>query len=420
MAFQNWDDHDRSNKYTALANAKGYLESCEPNAILFTIGDNDTFPLWYAQEIEGIRRDVRVVNTQLFMTDWHIDQMKAKAYDSEPLPISFDRSHYVGDKLDYCVYNEITQNRWELKNFLDFIKSDDQNTMLEMQSGQSVHFFPTNKIRIPIDKSVIIKNKVVAEKYYDSIVPYIDVDIKDRAIYKARIMMFDVIANNNWKRPIYFTGGSFTEEDYLWMKDYLQLDGLVYKLVPIKTPVDEENNPFDMGQIDSDKMYDIVMKWDWGNGERTDIYHDTETRRNSITYRTNLSRLMQQLIVEGKTEKAKKVIELAINKMPIDLYGYYTMVEPFTGGYYDIGEVEKARALLQKLASKYQDNLNYYSGIAPSEQNDRIVDIVTNLERYRSLLYVMKEKEDIEFYEKNKKIFNGYNKRFERFNRKDE
>jgi hypothetical protein len=106
--------------------------------------------------------------------------------------------------------------------------------------------------------------------------------------------------------------------------------------------------------------------------------------------------------------------------MPIDLYGYYTMVEPFTGGYYDIGEVEKARALLQKLASKYQDNLNYYSGIVPSEQNDRIVDIVTNLERYRSLLYVMKEKEDIEFYEKNKKIFNGYNKRFDRFNRKDE
>jgi Protein of unknown function (DUF2723) len=420
LASQNWDDHDRSNKYTALANAKGYLISCEPNAILFTIGDNDTFPLWYVQEIEGIRRDVRVVNTQLFMTDWHIDQMKAKAYDSEPLPISFDRSHYVGDKLDYCVYNEITQNRWELKNFLDFIKSDDPNTMLEMQSGQSVHFFPTNKIRIPIDKNVIIKNKVVAEKYYDSIVPYIDVDIKDRAIYKARIMMFDVIANNNWKRPIYFTGGSFTEEDYLWMKDYLQLDGLVYKLVPIKTPVDEENSPFDMGQIDSDKMYDIVMKWDWGNGERTDIYHDTETRRNSITYRTNLSRLMQQLIVEGKTDKAKKVIDLAINKMPIDLYGYYTMVEPFTGGYYDIGEVEKARALLQKLASKYQDNLNYYSGIAPTEQNDRIVDIVTNLERYRSLLYVMKEKEDIEFYEKNKKIFNGYNKRFERFNRKDE
>ena len=419
LASQNWDDHDRSNKYTALSNAKGYLESCEPNAILFTIGDNDTFPLWYAQEIEGIRRDVRVVNTQLFMTDWHIDQMKAKAYDSEPLPISFDRSHYVGDRLDYCVYNEITQNRWEIKSFLDFIKSDDPNTMLEMQSGQSVHFFPTNKIRIPIDKEVIIKNKVVAEKYYDSIVPYIDVDIKDRAIYKARIMMFDVITNNNWERPIYFTGGSFSDEDYLWMKDYLQLDGLVYKLVPIRTKVDEDM-PFDMGQIDTDKMYDIVMKWDWGNGERTDIYHDVETRRNSITYRTNLSRLMQQLIVEGKTDKAKKVIQLAIDKMPIDIYGYYTMVEPFAAGYYDVGEKEKARALLQKLMLKYQDNLNYHTGTKASDQNDRIVDIVTNIERYRSLLLVMKEKEDIDFYEKSKKTFNNYNQRFERFNRKNE
>jgi hypothetical protein len=419
LASQNWDDHDRSNKYTALANAKGYLESCEPNAILFTIGDNDTFPLWYAQEIEGIRRDVRVVNTQLFMTDWHIDQMKAKAYDSEPLPISFDRSHYVGDKLDYCIYNEITQNRWDIKNFLDFIKSDDPNTLLEMQSGQSVHFFPTNKIRIPIDRDVIIKNKVVAEKYYDSIVPYIDVDIKDRAIYKARIMMFDVIMNNNWERPIYFTGGSFSDEDYLWMKDYLQLDGLVYKLVPVKTAVKEET-PFDMGQIDADKMYDIVMKWEWGNGERTDIYHDVETRRNSITYRTNLSRLMQQLIVEGKNEKAKNVIQLAIDMMPIDQYGYYTMVEPFAAGYYEVGEKDKARALLQKLMLKYQDNLNYYTSVKASDQNDRIVDIVTNIERYRSLLLVMKEKEDLEFYEKNKKTFNNYNQRFERFDRKNE
>lgn len=419
LASQNWDDHDRSNKYTALSNAKGYLESCEPNAILFTIGDNDTFPLWYAQEIEGIRRDVRVVNTQLFMTDWHIDQMKAKAYDSEPLPISFDRSHYVGDRLDYCVYNEITQNRWDIKSFLDFIKSDDPNTMLEMQSGQSVHFFPTNKIRIPIDKEMVIKNKVVAEKYFDSIVPYMDIDIKDRAIYKARIMMFDVIANNNWERPIYFTGGSFSDEDYLWMKDYLQLDGLVYKLVPIKTAV-AEDNPFDMGQIDADKMYDIVMKWEWGNGERTDIYHDVETRRNSITYRTNLSRLMQQLILEGKIDKAKKVIQLAINKMPIDYYGYYTMVEPFASGYYDVGEKDEARALLQKLILKYQDNLNYYTGTKASDQNDRIVDIVTTIERYRSLLLVMKEKKDMEFYEKNKKTFNNYNQRFERFNRKNE
>ena len=231
--------------------------------------------------------------------------------------------------------------------------------------------------------------------------------------------MLDIIANNEWKRPMYFTGGSFGDDDYLWMKDYLQLDGMVYKLVPVKTKVNEDT-PFDMGQIDADKMYDIVMKWDWGNGDRTDIYHDVETRRNSITYRTNLSRLMQQLILEGKIAKAKEVIQLAIDKMPIDYYGYYTMVEPFAAGYYDVGEKEKARALLQKLMLKYQDNLNYHTGTKASEQNDRIVDIVTNIERYRSLLLVMKEKEDVDFYEKNKKTFNNYNQRFERFNRKNE
>ncbi len=419
LATQNWDDHDRSNKYTALSNAKGYLESCEPNAILFTIGDNDTFPLWYAQEIEGIRRDVRVVNTQLFMTDWHIDQMKAKAYNSEPLPISFDRKSYVGDKLDYCIHHEITQNRWELKSFLEFIKSDDPNTKLEMQSGQSVHFFPTNKIRYTVDKEAVIKNKVVSEKFYDSIVPFMDIDIKDRAIYKARIMMFDIIQNNNWERPIYFTGGSFSDEDYLWLKDYLQLDGLVYKLVPIKTPVDKEN-PFEMGHIDSDKMYDIVMKWDWGNGDRTDIYHDVETRRNSITYRTNLSRLMYQLIEEDKLEKAEKVIDLALAKMPLDFYGYYTLVEPFASGYYALNKKEKARKLLESLIFKYQNNLNYYVGLKSTEQNERMIDIVTNLERYRSLLLVMKDYEDLEFYEKSKQTFNNYNKTFERFNRKNE
>ncbi|HRE76243.1 MAG TPA: DUF2723 domain-containing protein [Flavobacterium sp.] len=419
LASQNWDDHDRSGKYTALANAKGYLESCEPNAILFTIGDNDTFPLWYAQEIEGIRRDVRVVNTQLFMTDWHIDQMKAKAYTSEPLPISFDRSLYVGDKLDYCVYNEITQNRWELKDFINFIKSDDPNTKLEMQSGQSVHFFPTNKIRYTIDKEAVIKNKVVSEKYYDSIVPFMDIDIKDRAIYKARIMMFDIIQNNNWERPIYFTGGSDSDEDFLWMKQYLQLDGLVYKLVPIKTPYNPENGQLEMGMIDSDKMYDIVMKWDWGNSDG-DIYHDIETRRNSITYRLNLSRLMQQLIAEGKTEKAKEVIDLVLTKLPLDKYGFYTLLEPFVAGYYDVGETKKAQELMTRLAEKYNDNLNYYVSQKASEQNDNIYEVVKNLERYRSLIQVIKSKKDTAFYEKNRKTFNSYNKRFERFGRDNE
>lgn len=415
MASQNWDDHDRSGKYTAVAMAKAYLESCDPNAILFTIGDNDTFPLWYAQEIEGIRTDVKIVNTSLFMTDWYIDQMKTKTYESDPLPISFTHDDYVGDKLDYVAHIPKVDSRWDVKDLISFIKNP-QSTV-DMQNGQTIHFYPTNKIRIPVDKNVIIKNKVVNPKFNDSIVSSLDIEIKGNALYKNRLMMLDLIANNNWKRPIYFSGGSSDSEDYLWLKDYLQLEGMVYKLVPIKTALAKDASPLEMGQLDTDNMYAKVMKWDWGNGESPNIYHDPETRRNSITYRANLSRLMLQLIAEGKKDKAKNIIELAMTKMPVEYFGYYSLVEPFADGYYKVGETAKAQQLLNQLVKKYQENLNYYGGLKSSEQSSIAIPIITDIERYRSLLTVMKTNGDIAFYNKNKVSFNTYIKMFERFQR---
>ncbi|WP_432672090.1 glycosyltransferase family 117 protein [Flavobacterium sp. SM2513] len=420
MASQNWDDHDRSGKYTALAMAKAYLSSCEPNAILFTIGDNDTFPLWYAQEIENYRTDIRIVNTSLFMTDWYIDQMKAKAYESEPLPISFSHNQYVGDKLDYTIHKPLTEERWDIKDFIKFIADDDPRTVISLENGQKIHFFPTNKLRIPIDKNAVIASKVVSVQYTDSIVPYIDLDIKGQALYKNRLMMLDIVANNNWKRPIYFTGGSFGDDDYLWMKDYLQLDGMVYKLVPVKNAVANAPSPLDMGQIDSDKMFDIVMKWDWGNSGSPSIYHDTETRKNSITYRTNLARLMEQLINEGKKDKAKRIIDLAMEKMPLEYFGYYTMLEPFAAGYYELGEKQKARKILTQIIGKYQESLSYYNTLKIGEQNAYYGDIVYDIERYRDLLNVMKERGDEDFFESNKSTFNTYNKMFKRFKRENE
>jgi len=414
MAFQNWDDHDRSGKYTATALAKAYLESCDPNAILFTIGDNDTFPLWYAQEIEHIRTDVKIVNTSLFMTDWYIDQMKSKTYESNPLPISFNHDEYVGDKLDYVAHIQKVESRWEIKDFINFIKNP--KSTVEMQNGQTIHFYPTNKIRIPVDKNNIIQNKVVDAKFNDSIVPYIDIDIKGNALYKNRLMMLDLVANNNWKRPIYFSPGAFDDEDYLWMKNYLQLEGMIYKLVPLKTKVDKDTNPMDMGGLDADKMYGIVMKWDWGNSNG-DIYHDPETRKNSISYRSVLSRLMDKLIAEGKMDKAKNIINLSLTKMPVEKFGYYSMVEPFAKGYYQIGEKEKAQQLLGKLIGKYNENLNYYGTLSSSDQVDLAIDIITDIERYRSLLHVMKESGDIQLYNKSRPVFNTYIKMFERFGR---
>ena len=412
MAFQNWDDHDRSDKYTAIAMAKQYLDSCEPNGILYTIGDNDTFPLWYAQEIEGYRTDVKLCCTSLLMTDWYIDGMKMKTYKSDGLPISFTHSQYVGDKRDGILIRELTENRWNIKDFLKFAKSDNEENLVEMQSGAKLHFVPTNKIRLPIDKNTIIANKAVSEKFYDSIVPFIDIDIKGGALYKNRLIMLDILANNNWKRPIYFSPGSFGDDDYLWMKDYLELEGCVYKLVPVKTKYNDENYP-DMGQIDADKMYKTVMKWDWGNGESKTIYHDTETRKNSISSRNNLSRLMYALIAEGKNDKAKKIINLALDKMPIDYYMFYSTIDPFADGLYKIGEKEKARNLLNQLMTKYKEHLTYYNTFKPSEQYYLNSEIMTDLYRYENLLKIIKDNGDIDFYNKSKASFDSYEKLFQ-------
>ena len=335
MATQNWDDHDRSGKYTALASAKSYLDSCEPNAILYTIGDNDTFPLWYAQEVEGYRTDVKVCCTSLLMTDWYIDQMKFKTYKAAGLPISFTHKQYVDGTRDGIILRKQIENRWELKNFLNFAKKEDSTAQVEIENGQKLNFLPTNKVRYTVNKNAVIANKAVNSKYNDSIVPFMDFDIKGGAIYKNRLIMLDILQNNNWKRPIYFSGGSFADDDYLWMKDYLQLDGVVYKLVPLKTKFDSEKG-MDMGRVDSESMYKIVMKWDWGNAQSPKIYHDPETRRNAITYRTNMARLMEQLINEGQQEKAEKIIDLVMTKIPFEYYTYYSTLDPFAEGYYNI------------------------------------------------------------------------------------
>jgi hypothetical protein len=419
MATQNWDDHDRSGKYTAIAMAKNYLDSCDQNGILFTIGDNDTFPLWYAQEIEGYRTDVKIVCTSLLMTDWYIDQMKMKTYKSDGLPISFNHQQYVADNRDVIIFNKKVDSRWDLKDFIEFGKREDTLSQVEMESGHRLHFFPTNKVRFQVNKNNVIANKIVNPSLNDSIVPFIDIDIKGGALYKNRLIMLDILNNNKWKRPIYFSPGSFGDDDYLWMKDYLQMDGMVYKLVPIKTPVNEDDYP-DMGRIDTDKMYNLAMRWFWGNGESTKIYHDPETRRNAISYRTNLSRLTKQLITEGKLDKAKKIIDLAVTKTPVDYYGYYLTLEPFVSGYYEIGQKEKARELVGKLMNKYKEELLYYSTFSFADQSFMAEDIIRAIERYRSVLLVIKEHGDIELYNKSRGEFNASNGRFSRFQRENE
>ena len=420
LASQNWDDHDRSKRKTAHAMAIQYLESCDPNAIIFTIGDNDTFPLWYAQEIEGIRRDVRVVCTSLFNVDWYIDQMKRKAYESAPIPSSLSHEQYKWGTRDYIIKELVTKDTLSLNQFLGFITSDDERTkykhVLQQQgydtSGQrsqdlNANYLPTENIRIPVDKLTVLKNGIVKVQDSSLIVPHIDIKIKGAALYKNRLMMLDIIANNNWERPIYFTGGAFGDEDYIWMKDYLQLDGLVYKLVPINTTVDK-NNPFDMGRIDTDKMYNMVTNWDWGNNGDPEMYHDVETRRNSLTYRGNLARLIEALIKEGKLEKAEQIADLAMTKMPVDMFGFYTLLEPYIGAYYELKAPKKARELFLKVSIKYQESLSYYSDLSEENQSKYIQTIYSDIERYRSLVDITTFYETEDFIKKEMGKFNNY------------
>ncbi|GGX13515.1 membrane protein [Aquimarina muelleri] len=419
LAAQNWDDHDRSNRYTAQSMAKMYLQSCQKDAILFTIGDNDTFALWYAQEIEGYRTDVRTVNTSLFATDWYIDQMKRAAYEGKPIPSQLTHDFYRFGNNDAIYHKPVTNDTMLIKNWMRWIETDDPRTKGDLQSGKKVNTFPTKHIRIPVDKEAVLKNGIVAPEDADLIVPYIDIHLKGDMIFKNRLLMLDIIANNNWERPIYFTGGSYGDDDFLWMKDYLQLDGVTYKLVPILTKVDRKN-PFEMGRIDTDLMYKNVTSWDWGNSEDPNIYHDPETRKNSITYRSNLARLVEALIQEEKKEKAKEILDLAMEKMPIEYYEYYTLVEPYVNGYYKVGEKEKARDLWTKLAKKYQEQLTYFGSLELKDQYSYAEEIVTNVERYRSVVDLLLINQDREMVEEKADEFNKYLRLFTRLYSTDE
>ena len=283
-----------------------------------------------------------------------------------------------------------------------------------LNNCKNSNYLPTTHVRVPVNEENVLESGIVKPKDKDKIEPYIDINITGGALYKNRLLMLDIIANNNWERPIYFTGGAFSDEDYIWMKDYLQLDGLCYKLVPIKTPVDRAN-PFDMGRVDSDLMYEKVMSWDWGNSGSDAIYHDVETRKNGITYRGNLARLLEQLINEEQFDKAEKIADLAMEKMPVDKFGFYTLLEPYISGYYEIDKPEKARKLYTDVARKYQENLTYWSELSIKNQTRYLDEIVTDIERYRSLVDLLVIYNDKDFAMQETEKFNNYLKLFKHF-----
>lgn len=416
MATENWDDHDRSNRYTSHLNAKAYLDSCDPNAILFTIGDNDTFPLWYLQEVENYRTDMKLINTSLFATDWYIDQMKRKTYEAAPIPSQLTHDKYKWGTLDVAYYFEelfpqLKDSVIEIDYLMKWIESDKKITYYDLdEDGIDEKVLPSNKIRIPVNKEAVLRNGIVAAKDADLIVPYIDINFGNN-LTKNRILMLDILANNNWEKPIYFTGGAQAEEEYIWLKNYLQLDGMAFKLVPIYTP--NKSNFFEMGRINTDVMYENVMNWDWRNITDDNIYLDPETRKNSVTYRNNMERLARVLISEGKTEKAKEILRISLEKMPVAKFGHYSMLISYIDLLYLLNEKEDARKLISELTTVFQEKLTYYSQYDEADIESVFDEIERNLLMYDQVLKTAIQFEDDAYAKTLKDEYISYIKLYE-------
>lgn len=365
MAKEEWDDHDRSKRTLARDCAIDYLESCEKNSILFTNGDNDTFPLWYAQEVEGIRTDVRVCNLSLFQTDWYINQMRRKVYDSDPMPLTLPPDKYAYSNRDVVYLIEQNPNEMNLKDVIDFVASDDPQNKFPIGNGKYLDFIPTKSFYVLVDSAQVVKNKVVSEKDYSKIVKKIAFRLGRSYITKNDLMVLDLVAHNDWKRPIYFavTTGS---EAYVGLQEHFQLEGLAYRLVPIKqTPEDKMSG----GRVNTDRMYEVVMnKYQWGGMDKDGVYLDENCLRMAGNIRMQITILANALIKEGKKEKAKKVLDYMMSKIKEENVPYDATVFTVAACYYQIGDTLTANKLSKKLFDIMEHDLQTYNTFSLRDQ----------------------------------------------------
>jgi hypothetical protein len=358
MGSENWDDHDRSGRYLGRDVAFNYLESCAPGAILFTNGDNDTFPLWYAQEVEGKRTDVRVCNLMLLNTDWYIEQMKKKVYESDPLPVTLPIKKYY-DGINNQVF--IDPNRKEpvdISTTIEWVKSDNRGTKAQVSANEWLDIIPSRKIRIPVDKKKVLASGTVSLEDSAKIVPYIDITLKGNSIMKSQLLVLDILAHNQWERPIYFVTGYHS--DALGLEEYFQLEGLAYRLVPVKS---ENKSWLDYGSINTDMMYDNMMKkfvWGGANDPKVNIdYHHKRTLM-VVRARLNYAKLAEELVKEGKNEKAIGVLDYCMDALPLSNVSYDPYVNDIIDAYFAAGDSVKATEMVSDLCTHYYGHLDYY------------------------------------------------------------
>ena len=386
LAQQNWDDHDRSGRYATLAYAKNYLNSCAPNAILFTYGDNDTFPLWYAQEVEGIRRDIRIVNLSLLAGDWYINQMRTKAYDSELIPMTLTADKVEPGIRDQVPVVERLSKPELLSEMIKFVASDNEATTVETQSGKKLHYFPGRKVYVPVDSAKVVSNGTVQPEDAALVVDKLEWNIKKSYLYKNDIMVYDIISNNNWERPIYFSVGMGVDS-FLGLEKYFQLEGAAYRLVPIETKPQRN----ELGHVNTELLYDNYMnKFTFGGLKDPDVHVDQFhiLTVNIMSFRANYSRLASALNDEGKKDKAIKIMDRCMEELPTNKIPFDNTLIGFIQEYYRAGAIDKANVLLSDMAQQSYDKLNYFLSLesqyanafrAEQEREIRVVQMLLGL-----------------------------------------
>jgi hypothetical protein len=384
MASQEWDDHDRSKKVLARDLAKDYLESCAPNAILFTYGDNDTYPLWYAQEVEGIRRDIRVINYSLLGIDWYINQLRYKVNESAPIDVIWTAEQIEGSKRDFIRYYErpglSDQNRFvDLYSLMkDFVGSDDPANQVPMTDGTNINYFPVKKVSVPVDINTVRSNGTVNAD--DSVVSELRFEIGKNILMKNDMAVLNVIAANKWKRPIYFTSPG---SQGMGFDKYLRADGMSYRLVPVEL---NQNNT-----VNGEWAKNVLMnKFAFGNAESKGVYFDEENRRHLISIRQAYAEAANNLATQGKKEDAKALLN-KVDKGMLEENMPYGLVS--RGNQHDMVSVQLAEAAFkaddQQLANKIaarvrkdlDEQLTYYAylgNMSVPEMRQAVQDIMEN------------------------------------------
>ena len=361
MAAQNWDDHDRSGRYAARDFGKNYLSCVEENGIIFTNGDNDTFPLWYVQETEGYRTDVRVCNLSYLQTDWYIDQMKSQAYESTPLPIEMDRSRYGNGKLSYAyVLDRGYGYDMELDKAMNYLMSEDKDNKYIPEYGISIDHIPNSNLYIDVD-SAAVADKIPADlKGYAT--DRIDIELANNDALMLNqlsvLSMLNSIAKDNWERPIYYAV-TVGPDMYLNLDKHFVKVGLAYRILPVLNNDTESD-----GLVDTETMYDNMMnKFEWGGVDNPNVYLDETVRKMTYTMRMLFIDLAEALIMEEKYDMALNVLDKMMEKIPASATKHdYLSIQPAMA-YYSLGETEKGKALLTEIADNSMEYMSWFRSL---------------------------------------------------------